>query len=68
MPNQKSFGIDPYLAPENGRVCFLFHTLSLLNQYSIGNDTRVDAPALPTTAPPKDPKAEMQDFLDDLLS
>ncbi|KAJ3568205.1 hypothetical protein NP233_g5867 [Leucocoprinus birnbaumii] len=26
-----------------------------------------EAPALPSSAPPKDPKAEMQDFLDDLL-
>ncbi|KAF9447632.1 hypothetical protein P691DRAFT_671077 [Macrolepiota fuliginosa MF-IS2] len=31
------------------------------------NSAVVEAPALPTSAPPKDPKTEMEDFLDDLL-
>jgi hypothetical protein len=33
----------------------------------VANKVVVEAPALPTSAPPKDPKAEMEDFLDDLL-
>jgi hypothetical protein len=57
----------PSARERKGMLLFVLSSLPTLKEYSTGNDTLLEAPALPTSAPPKDPKTEMQDFLDDLL-
>jgi len=51
-----------------GSLLILTTALRLLNaSYIALGDSYVEAPALPTDAPRKEPKEEMEDFLDELL-